>query len=158
MDLLSVIGPWHFRQDISIREIKRRTRLARNTTRKYLRADAVEPIFKVPNRPSKLGLFAEKHSTWLRVASGKIDHRSPTAVIQIPFKTVPTSVNHSLAAQMSFPLWPEHILRPNDSVVFVSRNIPAGKRCLAQRLPLLVRNLGDACCLVIADSGGERCH
>lgn len=81
MDLLSVIGSWYFRQGIFIREIKRRTRLARNTTRKYLRADAVEPIFKVPNRPRKLGRFAEKPSTWFRVETGKIDYRSPTAVI-----------------------------------------------------------------------------
>ncbi len=71
MDLLSVIRRWHFRQGISIREIKRRTGLARNTIRKYLRADAVEPVFKVPDRPSKLDLFAEKLSTWLRVETGK---------------------------------------------------------------------------------------
>ena len=48
MDLLSVIRRWHFRQGIPIREIKRRTGLSRNTIRKYLRADAVEPVFKVP--------------------------------------------------------------------------------------------------------------
>lgn len=71
MDLLSVIRRWHFRQGISIREIKRRTGLARNTIRKYLRADAVEPVFKVPDRPSKLDFFAEKLSTWLRVETGK---------------------------------------------------------------------------------------
>lgn len=71
MDLLSVIRRWHFRQGISIREIKRRTGLARNTIRKYLRADAVEPVFKVPDRPSKLDFFAEKLSGWLRVETGK---------------------------------------------------------------------------------------
>ena len=60
MDLLSVIRRWHFRQGIPIREIKRRTGLSRNTIRKYLRADVVEPAFKVPDRPSKLDSFAEK--------------------------------------------------------------------------------------------------
>lgn len=45
--LLSVIRRWHFRQRIPIREIKRRTGLSRNTSRKYLRADAVEPVFRV---------------------------------------------------------------------------------------------------------------
>ncbi|KMS56684.1 hypothetical protein V474_16115 [Novosphingobium barchaimii LL02] len=50
MDLLSVIRRWHFRQEISIREIKRRTGLSRNTIRKYLRSDAVEPSFKVVAR------------------------------------------------------------------------------------------------------------
>ena len=51
---LSVIRRWHFRQGIAIREIKRRTGLSRNTIRKYLLADAVKPVFKVPDRPSKL--------------------------------------------------------------------------------------------------------
>ncbi len=71
MDLLSVIRRWHFRQEISIREIKRRTGLSRNTIRKYLRSDAVEPSFKVPARASKLDPFAEKLTAWLQVESKK---------------------------------------------------------------------------------------
>lgn len=71
MDLLSVIRRWHFRQEISIREIKRRTGLSRNTIRKYLRSDVVEPGFKVSVRPSKLDLFAEKLAAWLQVESKK---------------------------------------------------------------------------------------
>jgi transposase len=71
MALLSVIRRWHFRQDIPIREIERRTGLSRNTIRKYLRADAVEPKFKVPDRPSKLDPFAEKLAGWLRQEAGK---------------------------------------------------------------------------------------
>jgi len=55
MDLLSVIRRWHFRQGIPIREIKRRTGLSRNTIRKYLRADAVEPVFRVENTGNKRG-------------------------------------------------------------------------------------------------------
>jgi len=61
----------HFRQGISIREIKRRTGLSRNTIRKYLRADTIEPVFKVPDRPSKPDPLAEKLSGWLRTESGK---------------------------------------------------------------------------------------
>ena len=71
MALLSVIRRWHFRQDIPIRGIERRTGLSRNTIRKYLRADAVEPKFKVPDRPSKLDPFAEKLVGWLRQEAGK---------------------------------------------------------------------------------------
>ena len=52
MALLSVIRRWHFRQHIPIREIERRTGLSRNTIRKYLRADTVEPEFQAPDRPS----------------------------------------------------------------------------------------------------------
>ena len=71
MALLSVIRRWHFRQHIPIREIERRTGLSRNTIRKYLRADTVEPRFKVPDRPSKLDPFAEKLTGWLRQEAGK---------------------------------------------------------------------------------------
>jgi transposase len=48
-----------------IREISRRTGLSRNTIRKYLRADIVEPSFRTPTRPSKLDPFAENLSGWL---------------------------------------------------------------------------------------------
>ncbi len=71
MALLSVIRRWHFRQQVPIREIERRTGLSRNTIRKYLRSDAVEPQFKLPDRPSKLDPFAEKLSGWLRQEAGK---------------------------------------------------------------------------------------
>ena len=71
MALLSVIRRWHLRQHIPIREIERRTGLSRNTIRKYLRADTVEPKFKLPDRPSKLDPFAEKLAAWLRQESSK---------------------------------------------------------------------------------------
>ena len=71
MALLSVIRRWHFRDHISIREIGRRTGLSRNTIRKYLRLDGVEPMFKVPERPSKLDLFADRLSAWLRTEAKK---------------------------------------------------------------------------------------
>lgn len=48
-----------------IREISRRTGLSRNTIRKYLRAEIVEPRFQTPTRPSKLDPYAEKLSGWL---------------------------------------------------------------------------------------------
>ena len=71
MALLSVIRRWHFREHLSIREICRRTGLSRNTIRKYLRSDTVEPTFKVPDRPSKLDPFAEKLAGWLRTEAAK---------------------------------------------------------------------------------------
>ena len=71
MALLSVIRRWHFREGMPIREIERRTGLSRNTIRKYLRSDVVEPVFKVPDRPSKLDPCAEKLSGWLRIEAGK---------------------------------------------------------------------------------------
>ena len=71
MALLSVIRRWAFRDQVSIREISRRTGLSRNTIRKYLRAGSVEPKFKVPDRPSKLDAFADKLSGWLKVETSK---------------------------------------------------------------------------------------
>jgi transposase len=65
MALLSVIRHWHFREKLSIREIGRRTGLSRNTIRKYLRVDGVEPKFKVPELPSTLDPFADRLSAWL---------------------------------------------------------------------------------------------
>ena len=79
MALLSVIRRWHFREGMPIREIERRTGLSRNTIRKYLRADTVEPKFKVPDRPSKLDPFAEKLSGWLRIETVKSRKQRRTA-------------------------------------------------------------------------------
>ena len=71
MALLSIIRRWHLREEIPIREIERRTGLSRNTIRKYLRSGAVEPKFKVPDRPSNLDPFADRLEAWLRVEAGK---------------------------------------------------------------------------------------
>ena len=71
MALLSVIRRWHYRDHLSIREIAKRTGLSRNTVRKYLRSDTVEPQFKVPERPSKLDPFVERLTTWLRREMGR---------------------------------------------------------------------------------------
>jgi transposase len=79
MALLSVIRRWHFREHLSIREIGRRTGLSRNTIRKYLRVDGVEPTFKVPERPSKLDPFADRLSAWLRTEAKKPRKQKRTA-------------------------------------------------------------------------------
>ncbi len=71
MALLSVIRRWAFREGMPIREITRRTGLSRNTIRKYLRSDAVEPKFEVVVRPSRLDPFAERLSGWLKTETAK---------------------------------------------------------------------------------------
>lgn len=78
MALLSVIRRWALRDQLSIREIARRTGLSRNTIRKYLRAGTVEPAFRAPERPSKLDPFADKLSAWLKTEAGKSRKRRRT--------------------------------------------------------------------------------
>ncbi|MBB2157853.1 IS21 family transposase [Gluconacetobacter diazotrophicus] len=71
MELSSVIRRWHYREHLPIREIERRTKLSRNTIRKYLRAETAEVKFKVPERPSRLDPFSEKLRGWLFLEAAK---------------------------------------------------------------------------------------
>ena len=57
---LNVIRRWALREQLSIREISRRTGLARNTVKKYLRSDQLEPQYAKRVSSSKLDPYAEK--------------------------------------------------------------------------------------------------
>ena len=59
MALLSVIRRWHHRDGISIRAIARKTGLSRNTVRKYLSSNVVEPRYPKRKGPSKLDDYGE---------------------------------------------------------------------------------------------------
>jgi IS30 family transposase len=61
---LNVIRRWAVRENMSIREISRRTGMARNTVKKYLRSDETEPTYAKRVSSSKLDPFAEMLSTW----------------------------------------------------------------------------------------------
>jgi transposase len=69
--LLSVIRRWHWRDQVPIREIARRTGLSRNTVRKYLAGDVVEPRYPQRTSPSKLDDYAEQLERWLKTESHK---------------------------------------------------------------------------------------
>lgn len=71
MALLSAIRRWHLRDGMAIREIARRTGLSRNTIRKYLKQDVVEPKYPDRHSPSKLDDFAPKLTTWLKTEANK---------------------------------------------------------------------------------------
>jgi transposase len=68
---LSVIRRWALREHLSLREIARRTGLARNTVKKYLRAGEAEPRYAKRVSASKLDPFAEKLAGWLKTETGK---------------------------------------------------------------------------------------
>ena len=71
MGLLNIIRRMHLRQELSIREISRRTGLSRNTVTRHLASDTIEPRFATPDRPSKLDPFAGKLADWLKSEAGK---------------------------------------------------------------------------------------
>lgn len=68
---LSVIRRWALREQLSIREISRRTGLARNTVKKYLQSGDEEPSYAKRASSSKLDPFADKLSTWLAIEATK---------------------------------------------------------------------------------------
>ena len=67
MATLNVIRRWALREQMSIREISRRTGLARNTVKKYLRSDETAPTYAKRISPSKLDPYAEKLATRLGI-------------------------------------------------------------------------------------------
>lgn len=69
--LLSVIRRWHRRDQVPIREIVRRTGLSRNTVRKYLAGDVVEPRYPQRISPSKLDDYTAQLERWLKAESHK---------------------------------------------------------------------------------------
>ena len=71
MATLSVIRRWALREQMSIREIARRTGLSRNTVKKYLRAGVEMPRYAKRTSSSKLDPYAEKLATWLAIEATK---------------------------------------------------------------------------------------
>ncbi len=65
MDVLGKIRRWHFRDGLSIRQISKKTTLSRNTIRKYLRDEVVEPAYPAREAISKLDAFALTLKQWL---------------------------------------------------------------------------------------------
>jgi transposase len=63
--LVSVIRRWHLREGMPIREIARRTGLSRNTVRKYLASQELEPAYPARRSPSKLDSYEETLTNWL---------------------------------------------------------------------------------------------
>ena len=77
-ELLSVIRRWHLRDQMSIREIVKRTGLSRNTIKKYLRNDIVTPQYMGQGHVSKLSPYLDKLQQWLKTESnrGRKERRS----------------------------------------------------------------------------------
>ncbi len=71
MATLNIIRRWALREQMSMREISRRTGLARNTVKNYLRSDETEPTYARRVSSSKLDPYAERLATWLGIEATK---------------------------------------------------------------------------------------
>ena len=69
--LLGIIRRWHLRDQVSLREIARRLGISRNTVRRYLRAESVEPTYASRRSSTSLDTYALKLSTWLKTEAAK---------------------------------------------------------------------------------------
>ena len=69
--LIGLIRRWHIRDQLSLREISRRLGISRNTVRRYIRSDTIEPVYADRKSVSALDKYAFKLSTWLKTESTK---------------------------------------------------------------------------------------
>jgi len=69
--LLGIIRRWHLHDQVSLREITRRFGVSRNTVRRYLRADSIEPTYASRRSSTSLDTYAVKLSTWLKTEAAK---------------------------------------------------------------------------------------
>ena len=65
MAIVSVIRRWHHREGMPIRQIAKRTGLSRNTVRKYLAGNVVEPQYPKRRSPGKLDEYEQTLTSWL---------------------------------------------------------------------------------------------
>ncbi|AON53751.1 HTH domain-containing protein [Herbaspirillum seropedicae] len=73
--LLGIIRRWYIRDHISIREIARRLDISRNTVRRYIRSEAVEPSYPTRQSSSSLDEFAPRLSAWLTVKQPNLESK-----------------------------------------------------------------------------------
>ena len=78
MATLSVIRRWALREQMSIREIARRTGLSRNTVKKYPGSGRRNAALRQADESSKLDPYAYKLATWLAIEA--TDHANSGAI------------------------------------------------------------------------------
>ena len=69
--IIGLIRRWHIRDQLSLRKISRRLGISRNTVRRYIRSETVEPVYADRQSSSSLDKYAFKLSTWLKTESTK---------------------------------------------------------------------------------------
>src|SRR5450830_1146106 len=69
--LLGIIRRWHLRDQVPLREIARRLGISRNTVRRYIRAETIEPAYADRRPRSSLDRYTLKLSAWLKTEAVK---------------------------------------------------------------------------------------
>lgn len=85
MGMLAKIRRMHLRERLSIREISRKTGLARNTVGEWLRqTQLVEPVYAKRTVITKLDAYADTLSSWLKANQhrGKRERRTVHSMYQ----------------------------------------------------------------------------
>ena len=119
---LNVIRRWALREDMSIREISRRTGLARNTVKKYLRSDEAEPTYAKRVSSSKLDPYAEKLATWLGIEATKSRKQRRNLKQIYTFNTIGSSYS-TKATKRSYIFQGGGWLRSSGLFITISKNL-----------------------------------
>ena len=69
--LLGIIRRWHIRDQVPLREIARRLGISRNTVRRYLRAETVEPAYAERRAHRAIDKYAFQLSALLKTEAAK---------------------------------------------------------------------------------------
>ena len=71
MALLGIIRRWHIREQIPLREIVRRWGISRNTVRRYLRSETIEPAYAERRSTRAIDKYAFQLSALLKTEAAK---------------------------------------------------------------------------------------
>ena len=71
MALLGIIRRWHIREHIPLREIARRLGISRNTVRRYLRSETIEPAYAERRSTRAIDKYAFQLSALLKTEATK---------------------------------------------------------------------------------------
>jgi len=68
---IGIIRRWHLRDQVPLREIARRLGISRNTFKRYIRAESIEPTYADRRPRSSLDKYTLKLSAWLKTEAAK---------------------------------------------------------------------------------------
>lgn len=71
MALLGIIRRWHIREHIPLREISRRLGISRNTVRRYLRSETIEPAYAERRSTRAIDKYAFQLSALLKTEAAR---------------------------------------------------------------------------------------